>query len=112
MKPKMTICSALELIAQETKDSKLSKECMKSIAGAARFLKRKMDLTVMQCYVLSVVLENTRENVSCQDLAEHASVSPLRIMSFHEQIDSMVERGFLDKPQSETSCRHSQEDMA
>ena len=103
MKPKMTICSALELIAQETKDSKFSKECMKSIAGAARFLKRKMDLTVMQCYVLSVVLENTRETVSCQDLAEHASVSPLRIMSFHEQIDSMVERGFIYKAESRVS---------
>lgn len=94
MKPKMTICSALELIAQETKDSKFSKECMKSIAGAARFLKRKMDLTVMQCYVLSVVLEKTRENVSCQDLAEHASVSPLLISG--GQIENVARRLMVD----------------
>lgn len=96
MKAKMTIGSAFEAIAKETKDSKFKKEAMDTIAKEVRFLKRNMGLSMMQGYIVSVALENAGETVSCQELAEYADVSPIRIMTVHSQIDDLVNRGFLN----------------
>lgn len=96
MKEKMTIGSALEAVARETKDSKLSKETMNVIARELRFLKRALGLTVMQSYIVSVVLENAGESVNFMYLAEYADVSRIRILSIQPQIDDLVSRGFLD----------------
>lgn len=93
---KMTIGSAFELISKETANSKLNNDTISAIASATRFLKKNMGLTMIQCYVLSVVLENASETVTCNDLAEHAGLSPIRIMSVHEEIENLVERGFLN----------------
>lgn len=96
MKAKMTIGSAFEAIAKETKDSKLEAETFDAIAKELRFLKRNMRLTMIQSYILSVILENAGETISCQELAEYADVSRIRIMTFHSQIDDLVNRGFLN----------------
>lgn len=92
----MTVASAFEAIARETKDSKLEQEALDTIAREVKFLKRKMGLTLMQSYIVSVVLENVGETVNCQELAEHADISRLRIMDVHKQIEDLTERGFLN----------------
>lgn len=97
MKAKMTIGSAFEKIANETKDSKFEKETMVAIAKELRFLKRVMGLTVIQSYIVSVILEKAGETVTCQDLAEYADVSRIRIMSVHSQIEDLVKREFLNE---------------
>lgn len=96
MKEKMTVGMAFELIAKETKSSKLTQNVLDSIAAPARFLKRKLGLNVMQCYILSVVLENSGENVSSEDLAEYADISHIRVMRLYPQIEKLVAGGFLD----------------
>lgn len=100
MKTKITIGSAFETIAKETLDSKFCKESMTAIANAVRFLKKNMGLTLMQSYVLSVVLENAGETVTCQSLAEYAGISCIRIMSNQKLIDNLVNRGFLNSAES------------
>lgn len=97
MKTKMTIGSAFEAIARETKDSKFKKDAMDAITKELRFLKRNMGLTMMQSYIVSVILENVGETVSCQDFAEYADVSRVRILIFHGQICELVKRGFLNE---------------
>lgn len=96
MKPKMTIGSAFETIAKETNGSMLMPETMNAIAKELRFLKRKMGLTEVQSYIVSVILENAGESVTCQELAEHANVSRIRIMAHHDSITALVERGFIN----------------
>ncbi|MBQ0058008.1 MAG: ATP-binding protein [Bacteroidales bacterium] len=97
MKAKMTIGSAFETIAKVTKDSEFKKEAMDAIAKEGRFLKRIMGLTMMQSYIVSVILEKAGETVTCLGLAEYADVSPIRIMTIHSQIDDLVKRGFLNE---------------
>lgn len=97
MKVKMTIGSAFENIANQTKDSKFKEDSMDAIAKELRFLKRIMGLTVMQSYIVSVILEKAGETVTCQDLAEYADVSRIRIMTVHSQIEDLVKRGFLNE---------------
>lgn len=105
MKAKMTIGSAFEAIAKETKDSNFRKEAMDAIAKEIRFLKRIMGLTVMQSYIVSVILENAGETVTCQELAEYADVSRIRIMTFHSQIDDLVKRGFLNEADGRSTTK-------
>lgn len=103
MKPKMTIGYAFEVIANESLDSKFNDDTIKAVASAVRFLKRSMGLTFMQCYILSVVLKNAGEYVTCESLAEHADVCRIRIMSVQPEIDNLVERGFLNTAEGRIS---------
>ena len=60
----MTIGSAFETIAKKTKNSKFKKEAIDSIDKESRFLKRNMGLTMIQSYIVSVILENAGETVT------------------------------------------------
>lgn len=101
----MTIGSAFETIAKKTKNSKFKKEAIDSIDKESRFLKRNMGLTMIQSYIVSVILENAGETVTCQELAEYADISRIRIMTVHSQIDDLVRRGFLNVTEGRTTAK-------
>lgn len=96
MNKRITIASALEIIASGTRDKGLDCETMKKFPRETSYLQRKLHLTKMQCYIVAVMLDNAGDPVSPDDLADHAEASRIFILGQQNEMDMLVDRGIIN----------------
>lgn len=96
MNKRITIASALEIIASGTRDKGLDCETMQKFPRETSYLQRKLHLTKMQCYIVAVMLDNAGDPVSPDDLADHAEANRIFILGQQGEMDKLVERGIIN----------------
>lgn len=96
MNKRITIASALEIIASGTRDKGLDCETMQKFSRETSYLQRKLHLTKMQCYIVAVMLDNAGDPVSPDDLADHAEANRIFILGLQNEMDKLVERGIIN----------------
>lgn len=96
MNKRITIASALEIIASGTRDKGLDCETMQKFPRETSYLQRKLHLTKMQCYIVAVMLDNAGDPVSPDDLADHAEASRIFILGLQNEMDMLVDRGVIN----------------
>lgn len=96
MNKRITIASALEIIASGTRDKGLDCETMQKFPRETSYLQRKLHLTKMQCYIVAVMLDNAGDPVSPDDLADHAEASRIFILGQQGEMDMLVDRGVIN----------------
>lgn len=96
MNKRITIASALEIIASGTRDKGLDCETMQKFPRETSYLQRKLHLTKMQCYIVAVMLDNAGDPVSPDDLADHAEANRIFILGQQGEMDNLVERGIIN----------------
>lgn len=96
MNTKITIASALKIIASGTRDQGLDCETMQKFPRETAYLQRKLHLTKMQCYIVAVMLDNAGDPVSPDDLADHAEASRIFILGLQNEMDMLVDRGVIN----------------
>ena len=96
MNKRITIASALEIIASGTRDQGLDCETMQKFPRETSYLQRKLHLTKMQCYIVAVMLDNAGDPVSPDDLADHAEASRIFILGLQNEMDMLVDRGVIN----------------
>lgn len=96
MNKRITIASALEIIASGTRDKGLDCETMQKFPRETSYLQRKLHLTKMQCYIVAVMLDNAGDPVSPDDLADHAEASRNFILGQQGEMDMLVDRGVIN----------------
>ena len=93
---RITIASALEIIASGTRDKGLDCETMQKFLRETAYLQRKLHLTKMQCYIVAVMLDNAGDPISPDDLADHAEASRIFILGLQNEMDMLVDRGVIN----------------
>lgn len=93
---RITIASALEIIASGTRNQGLDCETMQKFPRETAYLQRKLHLTKMQCYIVAVMLDNAGDPVSPDDLADHAEASRIFILGLQDEMDKLVNRGVIN----------------
>lgn len=93
---RITIASALEIIASGTRNQGLDCETMQKFPRETAYLQRKLHLTKMQCYIVAVMLDNAGDPVSPDDLADHAEASRIFILGLQDEMDMLVDRGVIN----------------
>lgn len=96
MRQRITIASALKIIASGTRDQGLDCETMQKFPRETAYLQRKLHLTKMQCYIVAVMLDNAGDPVSPDDLADHAEASRIFILGLQDEMDKLVDRGVIN----------------
>lgn len=96
MNKRITIASALKIIASGTRDQGLDCETMQKFPRETAYLQRKLHLTKMQCYIVAVILDNAGDPVSPDDLADHAEASRIFILGLQDEMDKLVDRGVIN----------------
>lgn len=96
MNKRITIASALKIIASWTRDQGLDCETMQKFPRETAYLQRKLHLTKMQCYIVAVMLDNAGDPVSPDDLADHAEASRIFILGLQDEMDKLVDRGVIN----------------
>ena len=96
MNKRITIASALKIIASGTRDQGLDCETMQKFPRETAYLQRKLHLTKMQCYIVAVMLDNAGDPVSPDDLADHAEASRIFILGLQDEMDKLVDRGVIN----------------
>lgn len=96
MNKRITIASALKIIASGTRDQGLDCETMQKFPRETAYLQRKLHLTKMQCYIVAVMLDNAGDPVSPDDLADHAEASRIFILGLQNEMDMLVDRGVIN----------------
>lgn len=96
MNKRITIASALEIIASGTRDKGLDCETMQKFPRETSYLQRKLHLTKMQCYIVAVMLDNAGDPVSPDDLADHAEANRIFILGQQGEMDMLVDRGVIN----------------
>lgn len=96
MNKRITIASALEIIASGTRDKGLDCETMKKFPRETSYLQRKLHLTKMQCYIVAVMLHNAGVPISPNDIADHAEANRIFILGQQGEMDKLVERGIIN----------------
>lgn len=96
MNKRITISSAMEIIASGTRNQGLDCETMQKFPRETAYLQRKLHLTKMQCYIVAVMLDNAGDPVSPDDLADHAEASRIFILGLQDEMDKLVDRGVIN----------------
>ena len=96
MNKRITISSAMEIIASGTRNQGLDCETMQKFPRETAYLQRKLHLTKMQCYIVAVMLDNAGDPVSPDDLADHAEASRIFILGLQDEMDMLVDRGVIN----------------
>lgn len=93
---RITIASALEIIASGTRNQGLDCETMQKFPRETAYLQRKLHLTKMQCYIVAVMLDNAGDPISPDDLADHAEANRIFILGLQNEMDMLVDRGVIN----------------
>lgn len=91
----MTLLQAIEIVAGQSKDSKLSDDFMKSVKTETTFLAKQYGITERQVVIFAVCMAEGPYNVDFRDLASHLDLNPIAVLSLASDIDALVHRRLL-----------------
>ena len=90
-----TLLQAIENVAELSRDSKLSKDFMKSAKDDIHFLAKQYGITDLQAILFAVCMDEGPSRVDYRDLARHLDLSSIAVLAFAPEIDALVHRRLL-----------------
>ena len=94
-KPKdWTIITSINFVLKASLGCQLKEEFWKACREPLDFLNRELGLTDIQIVVLAIMLEEGR-SMSWKDIAENLDVTRLTLMTYSDEIEELVKKGWL-----------------
>ncbi len=94
-RPALTLLQAIETVAENSRDSKLSDEFMKTVKNEVHFLAKKYGITERQAVLFAVCMDEGPNNVDFRDIASHLDINRIASLALSLDIDALVHRRLL-----------------
>ena len=94
-KQSFTILQAIEAVAENSKDSKMSIDFMKASAAEIKFLSEQYGISERQAVIFAICMDEGPNRVDYRDLARHLDMSNIAVLAFAHDIDALVHRRLL-----------------
>ena len=94
-RPALTLLQAIETVAENSRDSKLSDEFMKTVRNEVRFLAKQYGITERQAVLFAVCMDEGPNNVDFRDIASHLDINRIASLALSLDIDALVHRRLL-----------------
>lgn len=94
MRTKMTLAQAFENIVARAKGSKLDNSLLASIKNETNYIKRKFNITPMECVILAVLLDDDTV-MTRRDIANFLECSSLKVLALHDNFEHLRRRKMI-----------------
>ena len=94
-KTQMTLLQAMDVLAERSSDTKMSKDFMKSVKKEASFLAEKYGITEQQAVLFAICMDEGPSNVDFRDIGRHLDISCIAALALAPDIDALVHRRLL-----------------
>lgn len=91
-----TLITAIEKIWSEAHDSELTPQFFKKIAKPAEYIKSVLDITPMQCVILST-LADSEDGLTYRNIAHFTKTTKLKMMLYENDYNDLLARKFVTK---------------
>lgn len=91
-----TLITAIEKIWSEAHDSELTPQFFKKIAKPAEYIKSVLNITPMQCVILST-LADSEDGLTYRNIAHFTKTTKLKMMLYENDYNDLVARKFVTK---------------
>ena len=106
-KGKWTIVGALDCVLQLAQDSELCEEFWATVKIPLKYLRTTLGLTDMQIIVIAIMVEGGQA-VSWKSLGNYLGISRLTMMTYSEEVEELVMKGWLYRSTSYEQGGHFQ----
>lgn len=106
-KGKWNIVGALDCLLQLARNSELCDEFWTLAAGPLRYLRRKLGLTDIQLIVVAILVDSG-EVESWRSLANFLGISRLTMMTYSEEVEQLIYKGWLQRGAAQEKFSRSQ----
>lgn len=106
-KGKWTIVGALDCVLQLAQDSELCDEFWSAAKAPLKYLRTTVGLTDMQIIVIAIMVEGG-QSVSWKSLGTYLGISRLTMMTYSEEVEELVMKGWLYRSASYEHGNHYQ----
>ena len=93
--PSMTLLQAIEVVAELSRDSKLSKDFMETVHLETAFLAKEYGITERQAVLFCICMEEGPNCVDYRDIANHLDFNHIAVLALAPDIDALVHRRLL-----------------
>jgi SpoVK/Ycf46/Vps4 family AAA+-type ATPase len=94
-KQNLTLLQAIETVAENSRDSKMSADFMKASSKEIKFLAEQYSISERQAVIFAICMEEGPYRVDYHDLARHLDFSNIAVLAFANDIDALVHRRLL-----------------
>ena len=91
----LTLLQAIETVAENSKDSKMSSDFMKASSKEIKFLSEQYGISERQAVIFAICMDEGPNRVDYRDLARHLDMSNIAVLAFAHDIDALVHRRLL-----------------
>ena len=91
----MTLLQAIEVVAELSRDSKLSKDFMETVHLETAFLAKEYGITERQAVLFCICMEEGPNCVDYRDIANHLDFNHIAVLALAPDIDALVHRRLL-----------------
>ena len=91
----LTLLQAIETVAENSKDSKMSADFMKASSKEIKFLAEQYGISERQAVIFAICMDEGPNRVDYRDLARHLDLSNIAVLAFANDIDALVHRRLL-----------------
>ncbi len=93
--PTFTLLQAIEVVAERSRDSKMSADFLKASAFEINFLAEQYGISERQAVIFAVCMDEGPYRVDYCDLARHLDLGNIAVLAFANDIDALVHRRLL-----------------
>ena len=94
-KQNFTLLHAIETVAENSRDSKMSADFMKASSKEIKFLSEQYGISERQAVIFAICMDEGPNRVDYRDLARHLDLSNIAVLAFAHDIDALVHRRLL-----------------
>ena len=94
-KQNLTLLQAIETVAENSRDSKMSADFMKTSSKEIKFLAEKYGISERQAVIFAICMDEGPNRVDYHDLSRHLDLSNIAVLAFANDIDALVHRRLL-----------------
>ena len=94
-KQNLTLLQAIEAVAENSKDSKMSTDFLKASASEIKFLADQYGISERQAVIFAICMDEGPYRVDYRDLARHLDLGNIAVLAFAKDIDALVHRRLL-----------------
>ena len=94
-KQNLTLLQAIETVAVNSKDSKMSADFLKASEAEIKFLAEQYGISERQAVIFAICMDEGPYRVDYHDMARHLDLSNIAVLAFAKDIDALVHRRLL-----------------
>ena len=95
-KGKWNIVGALDCVLQLAENSELCEEFRKAVRSPLKYLRQTLNLTDIQIIVIAILIDSGKTE-SWRTLGRYLGISRLTMMTYSEEVEELLEKGWLHR---------------